>query len=204
MGRFIWAMLTSVLIAGIAAPALSQEGTRVRLRGPLDVFEADTIAITTRDGGKIEVLMQPDWTVQSVIAVPLAEMQPGDFVGASAVKGEDGRMIAEAIHYLPVAIRERAQGDIPWDLTPESLMINADIAEVTAVGNGQIVVKMAHKDATYDLVIAPDTPIVKYGDGDKSQLVPGAAVYMSARHMPDGTYTATRVRAETNGVKPPL
>jgi hypothetical protein len=40
--------------------------------------------------------------------------------------------------------------------------------------------------------------------GDKSLLKPGAAVYMSATKGADGTYTAQRITAEKDGVKPPM
>ena len=53
--------------------------------------------------------------------------------------------------------------------------------------------------------IAPNTPVVKYAPGEKTLLVKGAQVMITgAQRQPDGSYNATSVRAETNGVKPPL
>ncbi len=176
-------------------------------RGVIDSLTGDTLAVTTRDGQKINIQMQPNWTVQSVIAVKPDEIQPGDFVGASAVKRADGKMVAEAIHYLDFiapAARDGAHGDIPWDLTPQSLMINADTGTVVKSSDGTMTLKMTHSKASYDLIITPTTPIVKYRPGEKSLLVKGATVFIGTQKQADGTYTATLVRAETNGVKPPL
>ena len=53
--------------------------------------------------------------------------------------------------------------------------------------------------------VPANTPVVKYGAGTKEQLVKGAAVFVTgAARQADGSYTATTVRVETNGVKPPL
>mgnify|MGYP003333873781 CR=1 FL=1 len=74
------------------------------------------------------------------------EVQAGDFVGASATKRADGKMVAEAIHYLdfiPAANRDAAHGDIPWDLTPQSLMINADSGTVVKASDGTMTLDSA-------------------------------------------------------------
>jgi Domain of unknown function (DUF5666) len=199
------AVLAAFLAIATALPSLAQQGpTPARLRGTVEALNGDTLTIATREGTKIDVLMQANWTVQSVLAVKIDDIKAGDFVGASAIKRADGKMAAQAIHYLDPAIRERAQGDIPWDLTPESLMINADLGQVVRSADGVISVKMTHNKATYDLVLSPTTPIVRYAPGDKSLLAKGKAIFIGAQKQPNGTYTATLVRAETNGVKPPL
>ena len=201
------AFLAAFLALATALPAVAQQPagpTPVRVRGVVDALNGDTLSVMTREGARIDIQMQANWTVQSVLAVKIDDIKPGDFVGASAVKRADGKMVAQAIHYLDPAIRERAQGDIPWDLTPESLMINADLGQVVKSSDGQISVKMTHNKATYDLLLTPTTPIVRYAPGEKSLLAKGKAVFIGAQKQPNGTYTATLVRAETNGVKPPL
>lgn len=194
-----------------AAPAAPAAPT-FRLRGTIDTVAGDTLTINGRVGEKmavekITVKMQGNWTVQSVIPVKLDEIKAGDFVGASAIKGADGKLTAEAIHYLgqDQATRDRAQGDIPWDLTAKSLMVNADVGTIVKAPNGALTVKMTHKNATYEMAIAPNTPVVKYAPGDKALLVKGAQVFITgAARQPDGSYNATTLRAETKGVKPPL
>lgn len=197
----------ALLVLGVAFPSLAQQPQNVRVRGAVEALNGDTLTINTREGQKLEIKMQPNWTVQSVEPVRLEDIKAGDFVGASAVKRPDGKMVAEAIHYLdfiPAANRDAAHGDIPWDLTPQSLMINADTGTVVKASDGTMTLKMTHSKASYDMIVTPATPIVRYRAGDKNLLVKGAAVFMTAQKQPDGTYTATLVRAETNGVKPPL
>jgi hypothetical protein len=209
-------LAAAVLALAAALPAAAQQAPpagaapaqpaapNVRMRGTLDSLTGDTLAMTTRTGEKITVQLQPNWTVRSVIPVKLEDIKTGDFIGASAAKGADGKLVAEAIQYLDPAIRERAQGDLPWDLTPQSLMVNADIGTVVKSANGQLTVKLIHKNATYDMAISPTTPVIRYGQGDKSLLVKGAWLFFSAQKQPNGTYNATTITAETNGVKPPL
>jgi hypothetical protein len=188
-----------------AAPAAPPLPT-MRLRGTLDSLTGDTLAMTTRTGEKLTIQLQPNWMVRATIQVKLDEIKNGDFVGASAIKGADGKLVAEAIHYLgqDQATRDRAQGDIPWDLTPQSLMVNADVGTIVKAANGALSVKMTHKNATYEMAIAPNTPVVKYEPGDKALLVKGAWLFFTATKQANGTLTATTVTAETKGVKPPL
>jgi hypothetical protein len=201
------ALFATVVALAIAVPAFAQAPQNVRMRGTVDAVNGDTVSITTREGLKVDLKMQPNWTVESVIAVKPEEIKAGDFVGASAIKRADGKMVAEAIHYLDFiapANRDAARRDIPWDLTPQSLMINADTGTVVKASDGTMTLKMTHSQATYDLIITPTTPIVKYRPGEKSLLVKGAWVFLTAQKQPDNSYTATLIRAETNGVKPPL
>ena len=203
------ALAALAFVAFTALPAFAQQAAPAapaavaqRLRGTIDALNGNVLSITSRDGSKIDVKLADNWAVQAVFAVKPDEIKDGDFVGAVATKRADGVMVAQAIQVLDPAIRERAQGDTAWDLTPESLMINADLAQVVKNNGGIFTVKLTHNKATYDLLIAPNTPIQRYAPGEKSQVVKGAAVFINAQKQPDGTYTATTVRAETNGVKP--
>jgi hypothetical protein len=47
-------------------------------------------------------------------------------------------------------------------------------------------------------------PIVTFEPGDKSMLVPGAHVLLTATRQPDGSLAAARVAVGKNGLVPPM
>jgi hypothetical protein len=55
-----------------------------------------------------------------------------------------------------------------------------------------------------DLLSPPNTPIVVYVPGDKSDLTPGAKVFIAAIKQPDGTLQGRAWRVGRDGVTPPM
>ena len=100
-------------------------------------------------------------------------------------------------------MRGTGEGERPWDLTPDSLMTNATVSGITSAPQGQAL-KVTYKGGESEIIVAPNTPIVTFAPGDASLLKPGAAIITAATKKPDGTLSASRVTAETDGVRPPM
>jgi hypothetical protein len=83
-------------------------------------------------------------------------------------------------------------------------MTNATVAETVASTDGQnILVK--YKDGEKKVVVPPDTPIVTFVPGEKSELKPGAKVIIfRAIKKEDGTLEANRVNVGVDGLTPPM
>jgi hypothetical protein len=119
------------------------------------------------------------------------------------MKGTDGKLHAIEVHLFPPGPPPRNLNQRPYDLAPNSLMTNAQVTQVSKVGaGGEITVNYEGKNEV--VVVGPETPIVIAVPGDKSLLKPGAAVFVAATKGADGNYTAQRITAEKNGVKPPM
>jgi hypothetical protein len=64
---------------------------------------------------------------------------------------------------------------------------------------------MKYKDGEKKIVVAPDAPIASYVMGDKSELKPGAKIFIAAaKKQPDGTLQAPRVNFGKDGLTPPM
>jgi D-lyxose ketol-isomerase len=83
-------------------------------------------------------------------------------------------------------------------------MTNATVAETVAATDGQnILVK--YKDGEKKVVVPPDTPIVTFVAGEKSELKPGAKIIIfGAVKKDDGTLEANRVNVGRDGITPPM
>jgi len=82
---------------------------------------------------------------------------------------------------------------------------NVEHVEQTVTGvNGQTLT-MKYKDGEKRIIVPPDTPIVTYVPGDKSELKPGAKIFIAAaKKLPDGTLQAPRVNFGKDGLTPPM
>ena len=116
----------------------------------------------------------------------------------------DGTQKALAVHIFPENQRGAAEGFRPWDLRAGSTMTNATVAETVAGTDGQnILVK--YKDGEKKVVVAPETPIVAFVSGDKSELKAGAKIIIfGAIKKDDGTLEANRVGVGRDGIAPPM
>jgi hypothetical protein len=83
-------------------------------------------------------------------------------------------------------------------------MTNATVAETVAGTDGQkILVK--YKDGEKNVVVPPDTPVVTFVVGDKSELKAGAKIIIfGAAKKEDGTLEAARVNVGRDGIAPPM
>ena len=196
--------LALVFCTGLAAAALAQApAPPARLRGTVESFAGHTLTIKEKDGDTTKVMLAPDFKVRAVVPRTLADIKPGDRVGITSVPAAEGGRKAVEIHIFPADMPNVRMIQLPWDLGPGSLMTNAPVAEVSTTGPGPtIAVTLNGKQSHF--TVPPGTPIVTYAPAGPSLLRPGAAVFVVARKLPDGSYAAPAVTAEQNGVKPPM
>jgi hypothetical protein len=199
--------LISCLVAAICLlfvlPASAQEGTPTRIRGTVEKLDGQTLIVKSRDGQELSVALSNDLKVSAVNKAQLSDIKRGDFVGSAAVMGTDGKLHAQEVLIFPEALRGTGEGYRPWDLTPDSTMTNATVAEVAAGANGRLL-KLKYKDGEKELDVPAGVPIVTLAAGDPGLLQPGTAVFIPATKAADGTLAASRVIAGKDGVPPPM
>jgi hypothetical protein len=83
-------------------------------------------------------------------------------------------------------------------------MTNATVAETVAGVDGQTIT-VRYKDGEKKVIVPPEAPIVTYLPGDKTELKPGAKIFIvAAQKQPDGTLSAARVSVGRDGLTPPM
>jgi hypothetical protein len=142
--------------------------------------------------------------VRAVIKFALADIKPGSYIGVTGMPQADGPQKAVEVHVFPEAMRGTAEGHTPWDLQPNSTMTNANVeAAVTGVNGPEITLK--YKDGEKKFVVPPETPVVTYTPGDKSELKPGAKIFVAAAtKLEDGTLEVAAINVGRDGVAPPM
>jgi hypothetical protein len=204
MQRRILVLATvAAVLSGSAFAQTQPQGTPAPLRGTVERLDGRVLQLTTREGQSVSVTLADPVGVSAVARKSLADIKTNDYVGVAAVKGTDGKLHAQEVLIFPKALRGAGEGQHPWNLTSGSTMTNASVAQVASAPSGRTL-RLVYKTGEAEIEVPPDAPIVTLVPGDKSLLKPGAAVFMIALRHADGSFSASRVTAEKDGVKPPM
>jgi hypothetical protein len=192
------------LAAILAAPmAWAQDAPPVRVRGTIERVDGPVYVVKARDGAELKLTVADNPSIAAIVKASLSDIKQNSFVGITAMPQADGSQTALEVHIFPEAMRGTGEGHYPWDLRPQSTMTNANVEQVgTAVDGRTLTLK--YKDGEKKIFVPADTPIVIYEPGDKSDLKPGAKVFIVAAKQPDGTLQGRAWRVGREGVTPPM
>jgi hypothetical protein len=206
MGRRFPQVALGVLAAGMifaAAASVLAQPAAVRVRGTIEKVDGGTLTVKTREGDTVKVKLPDNVGVAGVVKRTLADIKPNDFVGIAAMPQAGKPSRALEVLIFPEAMRGTGEGHRGWDLMPESTMTNAAVAETVKQVDGQVVT-LKYKEGQQSFVVAPETPIVSFAPGEKSELKPGAVIFISgATKADDGSLSAARVTVGRE-VPPPM
>jgi hypothetical protein len=201
MNRFVFGIAALALIA-CALPAFAQDQP-VRVRGTIERVDEGLLIVKARNGGEVKVKLADNGTVTALAKASLADVKQGSYIGVTGMPQADGSQKALEIHIFPEAMRGTGDGHRPWDLQPSSTMTNGAVEQTAASADGQVLT-LKYKDGEKKFVVPADCAIVSFLPGDKSELKPGAAIFVAAaQKQPDGTLTTARVNVG-RGVAPPM
>jgi hypothetical protein len=204
MARFGFRMLGIIgLLCALVAPMASAQEQSVRVRGTIDRLEGDLYVIKTRAGAEVKVKLPDNVMVVALTKASLADIKQGSYVGIAGMPLPDGSQRALEVHIFPEPMRGTGEGHRGWDLQPTSTMTNGSVEQTAPSSDGQVLT-LKYKDGEKKIVVPADTPIVVYVAGEKSELKPGASIFISAAtKQPDGTLVTPRVNVG-RGVAPPM
>jgi hypothetical protein len=176
----------------------------VRVRGTIERVEGPTLIVKARGGAELKLVLANDAMIVGIVKASLSDIKPGSFVGVAGMPQPDGSQKAVEVHIFPEAMRGTGEGHRPWDLRPQSTMTNANVEQTVTGVDGQTLT-LKYKDGEKKIIVPPDTPIVTYAPGDKSELKPGVKIFVAAANkQADGTLQAPRVNFGKDGLTPPM
>jgi hypothetical protein len=191
-------------IAMLGTVAWAQQTPTVRIRGTIEVVDGPMLTIKTREGDEVKVKMTDNIAVIAIAKTSLSDIKEGTYIGVSGMPQPDGSQKALAVHIFPEAMRGAAEGFRPWDLRPNSTMTNATVAETVAGVDGQTI-QVKYKDGEKKVVVPPETPIVAFLTGDKSEIKAGAKIIIfGATKKDDGSLETNRIGIGRDGITPPM
>lgn len=200
MSRLIGLLLIASLCAGAA---LAQNAPPTRIRGTIAAVNGQVLSVDTREGTKVDVLLNDPLTVATVKRVDLADIKPQAYVGIATRTAANGQQDAIEVLVFPEAMRGAGEGHYPWDLEPGSMMTNGTVTGTVEAKSGREL-SVSYKNGSETIVVPPGAPVVTFAPAERSDLKPGAKVMFGATRNAEGKLAASRVTVETNGVPPPM
>ena len=191
-------LFASAFVFAQTAPA----NPPVRLRGTIEKVEAGSITIKERRGETILLVLPDNVAMNEVYPIDISDIKAGSFIGTAAMPKSDGSQEALEVLVFPEALRGTGEGHYPWDLQPESTMTNATVADLAVAPQGRTLT-VKYKGGEKIIHVAEGAPIVTFRPGEKSLVVVGAKVLITAIER-EGKPTITRMTIGRNGFAPPM
>ena len=183
-------------------PASAQE--TVRIRGTIESVAGDGYVVKNRDGAEYKVVVTDPGLYVAIVKSTMADIKPGMFVGATGMTQPDGSQKAIEVHIFPESMRGTGEGHYDWDLKPNTKMTNANVEQTVAGVDGPVL-SVKYKDGEKKVMVTPETAVVTYVVGDKSDLKPGIKIFVGAgKKQADGTVQTPRVTYGKDGLTPPM
>ena len=197
--------LSVLLTAAVSAAAIAQAPANppVRIRGTVERIDRTHLTVKANSGQSMNVELADNFVVMGIAKASLAEVASGKFIGTTTVGERDGALVALEVHIFPENMRGTGEGHYDWDLRPDSKMTNANVASVTSMGKDRVLT-VQYKGGEKKVLVSETTTIVSYTPVDRSELKPGAKVFLVSQRKPDGTLTAARVNVGLRGQVPPM
>jgi hypothetical protein len=185
-----------------ALPASAQE--TVRIRGTIESVDGDVYVVKNRDGAEMKVTMTDKPLFVAIVKSTMADIKPGMFVGSTGMTQPDGSQKAIEVHIFPESMRGTGEGHYDWDLKPNTKMTNANVEQTVGGVEGQTL-SVKYKDGEKKLLVTPETAVVTYVVGEKSDLKPGIKIFVGAgKKQADGTVQTPRITYGKDGLTPPM
>ena len=198
----------------------------LRLHGVVKSFDGQYLTLKADSGKTVVLGLQPTTRIVHGQMLSLADIHPGDFIGATAIAGADGKLRAQGVRVFPPSLHGTGEGLYPMPGNPLRTVANATVDAVTpAPGGGTLKLSFHGAGAPGDpactgraapggfgctgsveLTIARGVPIVSTSQGDTSLLLPGAIISASAASDASSLLVATSITVERDGkpAPPPL
>jgi hypothetical protein len=185
------ALLSGLLffaLGAIAGAAEAQEPTRVR--GTISAFDGNTLSVTASGGKKAAIRLADRTVIVFTQPIALTDIKPGDFLAVTSAKGADGSLTALDIRRFPKPLNP---GHRPFDGRDDQTMTNATVSALVESANGRELT-LTYEGGAQKIRVSDKASISALVPGQRSQLVPGAPVNLTALPGGDGMLSAIRIQ----------
>lgn len=203
--RFSMSMLALAAVAQ-AAPAMAAgpAASSVRVRGTVESLVGSTLTVKSREGKDVAITLSDGWKVTGLAKASLDAIKPGDYVGVASAPKTNGVAGAIEVLIFPKGMEGTGEGSYPWDVAANSTMTNATVANAVQAVDGRSLTLTYNGGTRKTVEVPAATPVVTFAAAEKSDIVPGATVFVPSEKADDMTLSAGFVVVGKNGVVPPM
>ena len=175
-------------LALIGTVTLAQ--TDVRVRGTITASDGKVFSVKSGDGRSVDIGLGEKTVIGFTQPIALADIKPGDFLGVTSTKRADGALTAFEVRRFPKPV---SPGHRPFEGRDDQTMTNATVSATVQSAKGRELT-LSYEGGSQKIVVPDNASISMLVPGDRSQLVPGAAVNLTAAPGSDGKMIAMRIQ----------
>jgi hypothetical protein len=184
------ALLSGLLffaLGALAGAVDAQQPTRVR--GTIAALDGITLSVKSK-GGNTDIVLAEKTRIVFTQPIAIGDIKPGDFLAVTSAKGADGALRAMEIRRFP---KPSNPGHRPFDGRDDQTMTNATVGAMVQLASGRELT-MTYDGGSQKIVVPENASISTLVPGNRSQLVPGAPVNLTARAGDSGALTAISIQ----------
>jgi len=183
--------------------AFAEAPVSSRVRGMIESINGDLLIVKKSDGHNVTMKMTSNAAITGVEKVSLSDISPGTYIGVTTVADAQGNQKATEVHLFPNSLRGAGEGTRPWDTAPNSSMTNGGLDKMVASNDGSTLT-VKYRGGEKQVVVTPETAVVKLVPGKRSDLQEGAKIVAATVRTADGALETSRVSVGLNGLTPPM
>jgi hypothetical protein len=186
MKTFHIALLSGLLV--LATSAAAQDPTRVR--GTVSALDGNVLSVKSSDGKNVAIQLAEKSVIVFTQPIKLSDIKPGDFLGVTSMKRGDGTLTAYEVRRFPKPLNP---GHRPFDGKSDQTMTNATVGAMVQATSGRELT-MTYDGGSQKIAVPDNAAISELVPGNRSQLVAGAPVNLTANPGDGGKLTAIRIQ----------
>lgn len=205
-----------ILASGMAGAQPAQPS---RIPGDLIALKGGTVTIKSAAGETLEIALAEPLRVLAVSRTDFSAIKPGAYVAVTALPQADGSLLASRINIFPESMRGVGEGHRPMAALPGNTMTNATVATVAGSPGGNTMTNATvtnvadatqarHLTVHYpggnkQVLVPPGLPIMLLEAVERSKLVPGAHLIVTATRLDGAGWIANSITVGKDGSVPP-
>jgi len=186
--KTLYIALLSGVLAIASAAVNAQEPTRVR--GTIAAIDGDVLSVKSSSGNDAAIHLSDKTVIVFTQPIALADIKPGDFLAVTSAKRGDGTLTALDVRRFPKPVNP---GHRPFDGRDDQTMTNATVSAMVQSASGRELT-LTYEGGAQKIVVPEQTAISALVPGQRSRLVPGAPVNLTAASGDGGKLTAIRIQ----------
>jgi hypothetical protein len=186
-------LLRTTLLAGILALSIApvaEAQAPARVRGTIAGFDGKVLSVKTADGKAVNIQLAEKTEIVYTQPIKLADIKPGDFLGVTSMKADDGKLTAYEVRRFPKPLNP---GHRPFAGKSDQTMTNASVSAVVQSANARELT-LTYEGGSQKIVVPESASISMLVPGESSQLKPGAAVNLTAVPADGAELVARRIQ----------
>lgn len=178
------------LLSGLLMLATTAEAQPTRVRGTVAALDGSVLSVKASDGKSVAIDLAEKSVIVFTQPIKLSDIRQGDFLGVTSMKGGDGKLTAYEVRRFPKPLNP---GHRPFDGKSDQTMTNATVGATVQAAKGRELT-MTYQGGSQKIVVPESASISTLVPGNRSQLVPGAAVNLTASPGDGGKLMAIRIQ----------